>query len=178
MDERYIQPDTTRDTTSGEREGVWPATVWSAGGVPGRELRMRVSARNHFVGLVQARSRGAINTEVLLSLDGGEYLTATVTNRAAEHLGITLGQQCHALFKASSVLVGTGEARLSVRNVYCGTVVDLQRGPVNAELTLRTAGGLELTAMLTAAAVDSLGMAVGVEAFALVKASAVILAVE
>lgn len=66
--------------------------------------------------------------------------------------------------------------KTSARNQFGGEVVALRRGAVNDEVELRVAGGQRLVANITHESVESLGLAVGVQAFALVKASNVILA--
>lgn len=67
--------------------------------------------------------------------------------------------------------------RTSARNQFFGRVASLRRGAVNAELSLRLAGGDRLVAVITNASLDDLGLRRGDEAFALVKASWITLAV-
>ncbi len=64
------------------------------------------SARNQFQGAVGKVSRGAINSEIVLNLLGGEQLVAVVTNDSADELGLTVGEPTLALFKVSSVILG------------------------------------------------------------------------
>ncbi len=68
--------------------------------------------------------------------------------------------------------------RTSARNHFNGKVVEVKPGAVNDEVTLRAADGLEIVAVVTHGSVQSLGLAAGVEAFALVKASSVLVMVE
>jgi molybdate transport system regulatory protein len=63
----------------------------------------------------------------------------------------------------------------SARNQFQGKVTRIQRGAVNDEVELAVAGGHAVVAIVTHQSVDSLGLEVGAEAFALVKASSVIL---
>lgn len=65
--------------------------------------------------------------------------------------------------------------KVSARNVFKGTVSNIQEGAVNAEISLQLAGGEELVAVVTLASVKSLGLAVGKEAVALIKAPWVML---
>ena len=53
----------------------------------------------------------------------------------------------------------------------------MRPGAVNAEVTVETAHGLAVVAIVTQAAVEELGLAPGVAVTALVKASDVVLAV-
>lgn len=66
----------------------------------------------------------------------------------------------------------------SARNQFAGEVAEVKHGAVNDEVTLRTQGGLEIVAIITHGSATSLGLAVGKKAFALVKASSVIVMVD
>lgn len=64
---------------------------------------------------------------------------------------------------------------ISARNVFKGKVTALKEGPINAQVDITTAGGDTIVATLTQASVLSLGLAVGTEAVAFVKAPMVTL---
>ncbi|GAB2481193.1 hypothetical protein GCM10027082_35050 [Comamonas humi] len=66
---------------------------------------MRFSARNQFEGVVARVNKGAVNSEVLLTLPGGEQLVAIVTNESAEGLEMAAGQKALAMFKAGSAIL-------------------------------------------------------------------------
>jgi molybdate transport system regulatory protein len=68
------------------------------------------------------------------------------------------------------------DMQTSARNQFLGHVTSVARGAVNAEVTLDLGGGQELVAIITNESVEHLGLVPGSEAFALVKASWVILA--
>ncbi len=68
--------------------------------------------------------------------------------------------------------------KVSARNVFKGTISALEEGAVNAEVTLGLPGGNSLVAVVTMASVKNLGLAVGKEAVALVKAPWVMLMTE
>jgi molybdate transport system regulatory protein len=65
--------------------------------------------------------------------------------------------------------------KVSARNTFAGTVSAITKGAVNAEVTLTLKGGVPLVAVVTNGAIDNLGLQVGGEAFAIVKASSVII---
>lgn len=68
--------------------------------------------------------------------------------------------------------------QISARNVLRGTVKRLTLGDLNAEVTLELGGGLEVTARITRASAERLGLAEGKPAYAVVKASDVMVAVD
>lgn len=140
---------------------------------------MKVSARNVFAGTVTGITKGAVNAEVTLSLKGGALLTAVVTNGAIDNLALTVGKDAVAIIKASSVIVGTDlhDAKVSARNIMCGTVSKLIEGPVNAEVDIEVGGGNIVSAVITHESAKSLGLKQGGHACALFKASSVILGV-
>src|SRR5450830_980843 len=65
--------------------------------------------------------------------------------------------------------------KTTARNQFLGKVAQLKTGAVNDEVILELPGGQHIVAIVTQGSSASLGLAVGVEAFALIKASSVIL---
>jgi len=68
---------------------------------------LRLSARNQLPGVVARLTPGAVNAEVVLDLDGGGTVAAIITNGAVSELGLAEGTRALAIFKASSVILGT-----------------------------------------------------------------------
>ena len=64
--------------------------------------------------------------------------------------------------------------KISARNVFEGSITALVDGTVNAEVEITTPGGDRIVAVVTEDSVQSLGLAVGKPAMALVKAPWVI----
>lgn len=65
--------------------------------------------------------------------------------------------------------------KTTARNQFLGKVAELKAGAVNDEVILELPGGQQIVAVITQGSSDSLGLAPGVEAFALIKASSIIL---
>ena len=63
--------------------------------------------------------------------------------------------------------------KISARNVLPGTVANVMKGAVNAEVSLTLRGGETVVAIITNSSVDSLGLKAGNSAFAIIKASEV-----
>jgi molybdopterin-binding protein len=66
--------------------------------------------------------------------------------------------------------------KLSARNVMKGRVVNVTRGSTTAHVKIDVGGGTVMTASITVEAVDELGLREGDAAYAVVKASDVIVA--
>ncbi len=67
--------------------------------------------------------------------------------------------------------------RSSARNQFVGTVSALREGPIDVEVRLQIDEHLDLTAVVTRDSAERLGLAIGTEAIALVKASSLLLLV-
>jgi molybdopterin-binding protein len=68
--------------------------------------------------------------------------------------------------------------KLSARNVLKGTVKKVTHGAVNSEIVLELTGGVEVVSIITRQSAESLGLAEGKEAWAVIKASNVMIAVD
>jgi len=68
---------------------------------------VKLSARNRLSGKVARLVPGAVNTDVVIDLGGGSSVAAVVTNESARLLALREGSTATAIFKASSVIVGT-----------------------------------------------------------------------
>jgi molybdopterin-binding protein len=68
--------------------------------------------------------------------------------------------------------------KLSARNILKGKVVKIVRGAVNDEVTIQLPGGEQIVAIITDGSVKSLGLEEGKEAYAVIKASSVMVAVD
>ena len=68
--------------------------------------------------------------------------------------------------------------KLSARNQFPGKVVEVTEGTVNGIVKIEIAPGLVISSSITNAAIEELGLKVGAEAVAVIKASNVIVGVE
>lgn len=116
---------------------------------------------------------------------GGGY--TRLTARGAQLLrNLGLIQQEHERFVArlnsqsqglaeDYALAGSIALRTSARNQFAGTVSAIRGGAVNDEIALAIIGGQTIVATVTRASREELGLTLGSKAFALIKASSVLL---
>ena len=88
--------------------------------------------------------------------------------RASLRRGIDDFDRYYALFRRISM-------KTSARNQFFGVVSRVRRGAINSEVELALKGSDRVVATITNESLDDLGLRIGAEAFALVKASWVIL---
>ncbi|HEU4376316.1 MAG TPA: TOBE domain-containing protein [Telluria sp.] len=68
--------------------------------------------------------------------------------------------------------------KTSARNQFLGTVAHVTRGAVNDEIELDLAGGQKIIATITHESTADLGLQAGMQAYAMIKASSIILVVD
>lgn len=68
--------------------------------------------------------------------------------------------------------------KISARNRLRGKIVEVTKGATTAHVRIDVGNGAVVTASITNEAVDELGLAVGRDAYAVVKASDVMVAVD
>ena len=68
--------------------------------------------------------------------------------------------------------------KISARNVLKGKVKQVTTGAVNDEIIVGLPGGEEIVSIITRASAEKLGLEVGKEVYAVIKASNVMIAVE
>ena len=68
--------------------------------------------------------------------------------------------------------------KLSARNILKGKIVQIKPGAVNTEVILEIPGGAQIVSIITKESADNLGLAIGKSAYAVIKASSVMIAVD
>ncbi|MBB4845676.1 molybdate transport system regulatory protein [Paucibacter oligotrophus] len=158
----------------------------------------RLGSLTHAAKAVGYSYKGAWNAIEQMSNLAGEPLLDRVaggkgggftrlTERGAQLLrNYELIQQEHARFvarlnrqsqglSADYALMGSIAMKTSARNQFAGTISALRTGAVNDEIELSIIGGQTLVATVTRESSQELALAIGAKAFALVKASSVLL---
>jgi len=67
---------------------------------------MKLSARNQLKGVISEIRKGAVTTIVKIEVKHPAIISASITNEAADDLGLKVGEQAYAVIKASEVIVG------------------------------------------------------------------------
>jgi molybdopterin-binding protein len=68
--------------------------------------------------------------------------------------------------------------KLSARNILKGKVIQIKPGSVNTEVIIELPGGAKVVSIITKESAENLGLKVGVQAYAVIKASNVMVAVD
>ncbi len=68
--------------------------------------------------------------------------------------------------------------KISARNILKGKVVKIVQGAVNSEVIIELPGGARLVSIITNSSVENLGLTQGKEAYAIIKASNVMVGVD
>jgi molybdopterin-binding protein len=68
--------------------------------------------------------------------------------------------------------------KLSARNLLKGKIVKIVKGAVNSEVVLELSDGVQVVSIITNESVKSLGLKKNIEAYAVIKASNVMIAVD
>ena len=68
--------------------------------------------------------------------------------------------------------------KISARNQLKGRITKVVHGQVGAEVTLHVAPGVEIVSVITESSANELGLREGMEVYAIIKASNVMIAVD
>ena len=139
-------------------------------------MKYALSARNQLEGTVTKVQEGAVNGIVIVDVNGTP-VSATISMGSIENLGIKPGVPAVAVIKATEVMVGKGELKLSARNQFPGKVVSVEEGAVNGIVKMEVLGGNIMTATISMGAIRELGLEPGADAVAVVKATSVMVGI-
>ena len=141
---------------------------------------MAISARNQLHVVISDVKTGAVNSLITAKTRGGDVLKATVTVDSEKTLDLKAGKEAVFLFKAPSIVIVKGEndLRLSATNQLKGKITAVKEGAVNAEISVRTVGGENLSAVITNESVKNLALKKDDEVTAIIKATQIIVGVK
>ncbi|HEX7375089.1 MAG TPA: TOBE domain-containing protein [Steroidobacteraceae bacterium] len=157
--------DTHSITAAAKAAGLSYKAAWDA-----------IDAMNNLAGkpVVATSVGGKGGGGARLTPHGRELLTTyRVIEVENEHFVAAMNARLGQAARSVQAL-GRLSMRTSARNQWAGKVARIRKGVVNDEVEIRLAGGDRIVAVVTRESTEHLGLAVGHEAFALVKASSVI----
>ena len=68
--------------------------------------------------------------------------------------------------------------KISARNILQGKVLAIKKGPITSTVTLEIAPGVEITSSITSESIKALKLKKGQSAYALIKASSVLIGID
>ena len=66
---------------------------------------MKISARNVIKGKVAKVIHGAVNSEITVTLPGGQQVVSIITQTSAQGLNLAEGKEVYVVIKASNVMI-------------------------------------------------------------------------
>lgn len=73
--------------------------------ITAEDNQLKTSARNKLCGVVSYCQEGAVNGEVIITLDTGQSVAAIITDESIKSLGLKQGVRVCALIKASHIIL-------------------------------------------------------------------------
>lgn len=137
-----------------------------------RRLSMQISARNQIISVVSNVNKGAVNAELTLKLKSGKELVSVITLTSVENLDLEKNDEVVALIKSSNVLISTDTSlKVSARNRLRGKIEAINGSDVNSEVVIDIGNTDKIVTIVTTNSVKNLGLKVGLEVDAIIKAS-------
>jgi molybdate transport system regulatory protein len=145
-----------------------------------KESQRRTSARNTFFGKIRNLKIGDVQCSIELVTLGGDVLTTVITNNSLKRLGLRIGSLVTAEVKAPWVIVLKSETEplCTAENVFQGTIVQVIRGKLVTEITVRIHDGTELCSVVTEASRRKLDIRKNDKVWILFNSFAVVLHVD
>ncbi|MFH0921187.1 MAG: TOBE domain-containing protein [Fibrobacterota bacterium] len=143
-------------------------------------LSFKISARNQFLGTVEHLAVGLVNTEVTLRIGENMRLIALLMREGVNALGLKVGMPAIALFKATAPILAYGDAppRTSVTNCLPGTVTEVRKGRVNAEVKLQLVENRILTTVVSLSSITDLQIKKNRRLYCIIPPSQILIALE
>ena len=142
--------------------------LWSTG--------LRISARNMFRAEVSQVRKAPVDVEVTLKVSDRHAIVATITNSAADDLGLAIGSKALVLIKAPFIrFAKADQAPPTARNWFAGVVSYRADSEPNSEIHLDIGRGKTLIGVVPRQAAEELDIKEGHEIAATFDANHVIL---
>jgi molybdate transport system regulatory protein len=145
-----------------------------------RENHLKTSARNSFYGKIRTIHQGKIESLVEVVSVSGNSITSIITNGSLVRLGLKPGMLITAEVKAPWIQLYKNESVpvCSADNIFHGTVSQITKNRVTAEIAVQLADGTELCAIITEKTRQQMGILKQDTLWAFFDAFAVVLHVD
>lgn len=147
-----------------------------------KEVKMKTSARNLFMGKVTGLVRDGLLAEVELTTLSGLRVVAVITGESFDNLRLSEGAVVTASIKAPWVVLVKPESgeeiRASVRNQFSGKVAAVKSSRIASEVLVDLDDGSKVCALVTGDSVSKLQLEPGADVMVLFRAFSVILNAE
>ena len=141
---------------------------------------MKISARNQFEGTIS--NVVEVSEIAVVTIDFEGYaIKADITMESIKGLELAEGKKAFAIIKASNVMFAAGSEpikNISARNQLVGIITSIKEGAVIGHVALELADGNKVIGSITNEAIESLGLAEGEKAVAIIKSTDVMVGVE
>ena len=139
-----------------------------------------VDTMNNLAGeaLVERTTGGRGGGSTLLTARGARLVERFAQLDAAHQRFVRLLSEESTDLQTDFTMLRTLNMKTSARNQFNGTVTAVRAGAVNDEVELTLAGGARIVAVVTRDSTESLGLRPHIAAFALIKASSILLATD
>jgi molybdate transport system regulatory protein len=136
------------------------------------------TSRNQWLGRVASTCYGAITAEIVVGLEQGGEVAASVTLDAARGLHLECGRDVLVLIKAPMIMLAVNIEgfAFSARNQMSGEIVEIRDSASSVDVTMRLDLGGFLTATITQESRQELGLVPGQRVAALFNTASVLLA--
>ncbi len=122
--------------------------------------------------------RGLSKNSVLLPTEEETDVQNPLTAKKKSRKNTDEGVPEQEVLPEVEVRIGKKPLKVSSRNVLKGVVTQIVTGPVNSEVTLEIVHRVKLTSVITQVSAAELELAVGEEAYAVIKSTDIAIAVE
>lgn len=139
---------------------------------------MKISAKNQLKGIIKNIQEGSVNSIVTVDLGNNNIISATISMDSVKKLDLAINKEAYAIVKATEVMVATNDViGLSARNKFKGTISSIKEGAVNAIVIIDLGTSL-ISSTISIDSIKELNLEVGKEAFAVIKATSVMIGIE
>ncbi len=126
-------------------------------------ISLPLSARNQLSGNIVSIENGDMSSDIVIALEGGQNLMATITKNSLKKLGIEKGSKVFALFKANSLMLSNENTNIDAKiaNRFQGKVEKIEHGETYNDVIVAIEGGIKLCSQMRSSTLLKLNLDIG-----------------